>query len=83
MIFPGGRPAPRTPLAKASGRRGGAAPRTPPCLRAPEFLVHSKMMLRILPRGLGAFVAARAGSADSKAPILIKIGGILNIVFVI
>ena len=30
MIFPGGRPAPRTPLAKASGRRGGAAPPDPP-----------------------------------------------------
>ena len=26
FFLPGGRPAPRTPLAKASARRGGAAP---------------------------------------------------------
>ena len=41
------------------------------------------MLSRILPRGLGTFVAARAGYEDSNAPILIEIGGILIMVFVI
>ena len=39
FFLPGGRPAPRTPLAKASGRQGGAAPRDPPvrsCTRMPD-----------------------------------------------
>ena len=49
----------------------------------PPDLVHCKVKPRILPRGLGACVAARAGYADSDALILVKIGGILIIVFVI
>ena len=37
MIFPGGRPAPRTPLAKASGRRGDFVPADPPSLSVAEI----------------------------------------------
>ena len=62
---------------------GTSSPRTPLACPSQKFLIHSKMMPRILPRGLGACVAARACYADSNAPILIKIRWILTIVFVI
>ena len=48
-----------------------------------EGLLEKCLFLKFLIRGLGAFVAVRDCYNDSNASTLIKIGGILNIVFVI
>ena len=84
MIFPGGVPPPGPPWLRPLAARGALPPGPPRACMQMWFLAPAarKMSIsQIADLRPGSFVGDRDYYKDSNAPTLVKIGGILIIVF--